>query len=371
MQAPDDRTDAGAPQSEMIHRDTDRYATEEARWEAIVARDPQADGAFRYGVTTTGIYCRPTCASRRPNRAHVRTFDSSAEAEAAGYRPCKRCSPRALTRQEPQRAAIVRACQIIEQAEEPPTLADLAAAVGLSPSHLHRTFKRMLGITPKQYAMERRQQRVEEQLGSSPTVTEAIYGAGFTSSSRFYEGAADRLGMRPSTYRRGGRGERIGWAVAPCDLGWVLAAATDAGVCAIDLDDDREALVERLHARFPEAEIVDHAPEVAEPMARVLAFLDTPANGLDLPLDIRGTAFQRRVWSALREIAPGTTASYGEIAARIGQPKAARAVARACATNPIPLAIPCHRVVRSDGGLGGYRLGSARKRALLEREASG
>jgi AraC family transcriptional regulator of adaptative response/methylated-DNA-[protein]-cysteine methyltransferase len=352
----------------MDHESTPDYETKEARWEAIVRRDPRADGAFVYGVVTTGVYCRPHCPSRLPNRENVRTFATSEEAEAAGYRPCKRCAPDAPAQQEPQREAVVRACRIIERAETPPTLAQLAADVGLSPSHLHRTFKRIVGVTPKQYAMERRGQRVRERLRNSDRVSDAIYEAGFAASSRFYEGVAARLGMSPSAYRNGAADVHIRSAVARCDLGWVLVAATEAGVCAIDLGDGPKALVRRLHDRFPEAEIVDQDPQVAGWVEDVLAYLGAPGDGLDLPLDIRGTAFQRRVWDALREIPPGTTTSYGAVAAQIGQPGAARAVAQACAKNPVALAIPCHRVLRGDGDLGGYRWGTERKRALLERE---
>lgn len=352
----------------MDHTDTERYATEAARWEALVGRDPHAGGAFLYGVTTTGVYCRPGCSSRLPNRENVRFFDTAEQAERAGFRPCKRCTPNGASRQQEQRASVVRACQIIEGAETPPTLAELAHAVGLSPSHLHRTFKRLVGVTPKQYAMEVRAARVRGHLEKDARVTDAIYEAGYASSSRFYEDAAGTLGMKPSAYQEGGPGARIRYAVARCDLGWVLVAATDAGICAIDLGDRADAMVAALRERFSGAEQVVNDAHLGAWMARVLALLEAPRNGLDLPLDIRGTAFQRRVWMALREIAPGTTASYGEVAARIGQPKAARAVARACANNPIAVAIPCHRVVRSDGGLGGYRWGEERKRALLARE---
>jgi AraC family transcriptional regulator of adaptative response/methylated-DNA-[protein]-cysteine methyltransferase len=350
------------------HANAGCYSTAQARWDALVQRNPQADGAFVYGVATTGVYCRPVCPSRLPNRDNVWFFDSFEEAERAGYRPCKRCQPNAPARQEPQRKAILRACRIIEEAEEPPTLAELARAVGLSSSHLHRVFERIVGVTPKQYAMEKRLERVRDNLERSSTVTDAIYEAGFASSSRFYERAADTLGMAPSAYQNGGRGEHIRYGIRQCSLGWVLVAATDKGICTIDLGDTPEALVEGLRARFPEAELVDGDAGLDARMARVLAFLDAPQGGLDLPLDIRGTAFQRRVWLALRDLAPGQTVSYGEVAARIGQPRAARAVAQACASNPIAVAIPCHRVVRSDGSLGGYRWGEERKRLLLERE---
>jgi AraC family transcriptional regulator of adaptative response/methylated-DNA-[protein]-cysteine methyltransferase len=323
-------------------------------------------------VTTTGVYCRPSCSSRLPNRENVRFFDTYQDAEGAGFRPCKRCDPRSPIRQDRQdrhHEAIVQACRLIQESEEEPSLADLASAAGLSPSYFHRVFKRIVGVTPKQYALEQRQGRVRSYLQASPTVTEAIYEAGYASSSRFYQDASTVLGMKPSAYRKGGAGMRIRFAIAPCTLGWVLVAATDKGICAIDLGDGSEWLVERLRARFPEAELVEGDPILAGWMDLVLSFLDSPGEGLDLPLDILGTAFQRRVWLALRQIAPGTTASYGEVAARIGNPKAARAVAQACATNVLAVAVPCHRVIRGDGQLGGYRWGSERKRWLLAREA--
>jgi AraC family transcriptional regulator of adaptative response/methylated-DNA-[protein]-cysteine methyltransferase len=345
------------------------YSTDQQRWEALVRRDPCADGAFLYGVATTGVYCRPTCASRLPNRENVRFFDTHEEAEQAGFRPCKRCDPRSPARKDRHREIIVRACRLIEESEEPPSLADLASAVGLSPSYLHRLFKRIVGVTPKQYALERRLHRVRASLQDSPTVTGAIYEAGFASSSRFYEDATTTLGMKPSAYQKGGQGMRIRFAIAQCYLGWVLVAATDRGICAIDLGNTSEFLVDRLRARFPKGEFVEGDPEFAQWTARILAFLDAPHGSLDIPLDIMGTAFQRRVWMALREVAPGSTVSYGEIAARIGNPKAARAVAQACASNQLAVAVPCHRIVRSDGQIGGYRWGRERKRRLLEREA--
>jgi AraC family transcriptional regulator of adaptative response/methylated-DNA-[protein]-cysteine methyltransferase len=344
------------------------YSTEQARWQALTRRDRRADEVFVYGVTTTGVYCRPWCPSRLPNRGNVRFFATCEEAEQAGFRACKRCSPHRHDRQELHHETIMQACQLIEQSEEPPSLADLADAVGLSPSYFHRVFKRMVGVTPKQYALEKRLDRVRANLQRGSAVTEAIYEAGFASSSRFYHDATTTLGMRPSEYRKGGAGTRIRFAVARCTLGWVLVAATEIGVCAIDLADTSEILRERLCTRFPEAELVGDDPDFAAWMTQVLAFLDSPHDGLGLPLDIRGTAFQRRVWMALQEIPSGSTASYAEIATRIGNPKAARAVAHACASNTLAVAIPCHRAVRSDGGLGGYRWGIERKRRLLDQE---
>ena len=344
------------------------YRTDQARWQALVGRDRQADGAFVYGVATTGVYCRPGCASRRPHRKNVRFFETWQEAESAGFRPCKRCSPRSPAGKDTRVEAIVRVCQIIEEAASPPRLADLAQAVGLSPSYLHRLFKKTVGVTPKQYGAERRLGRVRDHLQASPTVTDAMYEAGFASSSRFYADTAATLGMTPTAYQNGGRGARIRFSVSSCSLGWALVAATEQGICAIDLSGTSEGLVERLRARFPQAAFVEHDPELLAWMEQVLAFLESPGKGLGLPLDIQGTAFQRRVWMALQETRPGSTASYADVAARIGSPKAARAVAQACAANPIAVAIPCHRVVKSGGDLGGYRWGSERKRTLLGRE---
>jgi AraC family transcriptional regulator of adaptative response/methylated-DNA-[protein]-cysteine methyltransferase len=345
------------------------YSTDQERWEALVERDRGADGAYVYGVVTTGIYCRPACSSRLPNRDNVRFFDTYKDAERAGFRPCKRCHPSSPDGRAMHHRAIVRACQLIEESEESPSLADLANAAGFSPSHFHRVFKKTVGLTPKQYATAVRSNRLRARLQTGSNVTEAVYEAGFASSSRFYENATHTLGMKPSKYRNGGHGLRIRFAVAPCYLGWVLIAATGKGVCAIDLGDDPEAMEESLRARFSKAEFVDDDPRFTAWMAQALAFLESPRDHFDLPLDIEGTAFQRRVWLALREIPPGSTASYADIAARIDNPKAARAVAQACAANDIAIAIPCHRVVRSDGGLGGYRWGRERKRKLLEREA--
>ena len=343
-------------------------ATEQERWEAVRTRNRQADGRFLYGVVTTGVYCRPVCASRLPKRDNVRFFDTHEDAERAGFRPCKRCAPDAPAAQDAQHAAVIRACQLLREAEELPTLAELAHVAGFSPAHFQRVFKKIVGITPKQYAVEQRLQRVRDNLPSSASVTEAIYDAGFASNSRFYANAPTALGMEPSTYRHGGTGTRIRFAVTHAYIGWVLIAATEKGICAIEFADDPAVLPERLRARFSAAELVSNDPGFAAWVAQVLAFLESPGEGLDLPLDIRGTAFQQRVWQALREIPAGSTASYSEIAARLGVPHAARAVARACAANPIAAAIPCHRVVRRDGGAGGYRWGTERKRVLLARE---
>ncbi len=344
------------------------FSTDADRWQAIIERVPQADGHFFYGVATTGIYCRPACASRLPNRENVRFFDDQQLAEAAGYRPCKRCNPQTPAEEDASVRAIIHACRLIEEAEQPPSLDELAGAVGLSKYHFQRLFKKIAGVTPKQYAAEKRAQRVRDELQKDSTVTDAIYNAGFESSSRFYETAVSSLGMKPGEYRKGGAGLSIRYATAQSYLGWILVAATGQGICRIDIGDTPQDLRARLQDSFPGAQLQTDDPLFEEKVKQVLAFLERPQQGWQLPLDIQGTAFQRRVWSALREIPAGATASYGDVAAQIGKPTAARAVAQACAANKIAVAVPCHRVVRSDGQIGGYRWGAARKELILERE---
>ena len=339
-------------------------------WEAVRRRDPAFDGKIVFAVRTTGVYCRPSCASRPAKRENVVFFATPAEAEKAGYRACKRCRPDKIGAPDPQIEAVRRACKRIDEAEEAPKLAELAANVGLSPHHFHRVFKAVTGVTPKAYAAEKRARRAAEKLGAAGTVTEAIYDAGFSSSSRFYETAAARLGMTPGAVRRGGAGQVIRFAVGEASLGAVLVAATDKGVCAIMLGDDPDRLVRELQDRFPRAELAGGEPAFERMVARVVGMVEAPGQRLDLPLDIRGTAFQQRVWAALRAIPPGQTATYKDIARAIGQPRAVRAVAQACGANPLAVAIPCHRVVRTDGDLSGYRWGVERKRALIAREAA-
>ncbi|HXQ11012.1 MAG TPA: bifunctional DNA-binding transcriptional regulator/O6-methylguanine-DNA methyltransferase Ada [Caulobacteraceae bacterium] len=343
--------------------------SEDAMWAAVLARDPAAEGRFLYGVMTTGVYCRPTCPSRRPLRTNVLFFAAATAAEAAGLRACKRCQPNAAPLAERHAAAIAKACHLIAESEEPPALDTLARAVGLSRFHFHRLFRAVTGVTPKAYAEGHRAGRVVRELDEGASVTEAIYGAGFGSNGRFYATSTSRLGMRPSDYRKGGRGATIRFAVGETSLGAILVAATDKGVCAIQFGDDPDALVRGLQDRFPSAELMGGDGDFEALVARVVGMVEAPAAGADLPLDVKGTAFQERVWRALRDIPAGETASFADIAARIGRPKAVRAVAQACAANPTAVAIPCHRVVRSDGGLSGYRWGVERKAALLEREA--
>ncbi len=344
------------------------YQSDEQRWQAVTRRDARADGVFWFAVLTTGVYCRPSCPARRARRENVRFFERPEAAEAAGYRPCKRCRPEGAA---PSRVeAVARACRLIETAPTPPDLAALAEAAGLSRHHFHRVFKAVTGVTPKAYADGHRAGRVRDKLAAGRPVTEALFDAGYGSSGRFYAEANDQLGMAPSAFRDGGRGVTLRFAVGQTALGAILVAATDRGVCDIRLGEDPDALVTAIQARFPEARLVGADPEFEQWMARVVGLVDAPEDASGLPLDIQGTAFQQRVWQALRAIPPGRTFSYAEIAAAIGRPTAARAVATACAANTLALAIPCHRVVRADGGLGGYRWGVARKRALLEREGA-
>jgi AraC family transcriptional regulator of adaptative response/methylated-DNA-[protein]-cysteine methyltransferase len=359
------------PMTETRQADTARApARDEERWQAVKRRDPAFDGTFLFAVRTTGIYCRPSCASRQAKRENVSFFETDAQAEKAGYRACKRCRPDKLGAPDPQMQAVKRACERIETAEEAPRLAELAASAGLSPYHFHRVFKALTGVTPKAYGAETRARRAADKLRTAETVTEAIYDAGFNSSSRFYENTDARLGMTPGAVRRGGAGTVIRFAVGEASLGAVLVAATDKGVCAITLGDDPEALVRDLQDRFPRAEFKGGDAEFERTIAEVVGLVEAPAQRLDLPLDIRGTAFQQRVWAALCAIPAGKTATYKEIARAIGQPTAVRAVAQACANNPLAVAIPCHRVVRSDGDLSGYRWGVERKRKLIDREAA-
>ncbi len=341
---------------------------EDARWTALTARDTGADGRFVYAVRTTGVYCRPSCSARTPNRVNVSFHASCAEAEAAGFRPCLRCRPNAPSRAERQADAVARACRLIEEAETAPSLDALAGAVGLSPFHFHRVFRDIVGITPKAYAAARRAERVAAALREADSVTQAVYEAGYNAPSRFYAGATERLGMTPTAYRKGGLGTRIRFAVAPCALGTVLVAASERGVCAILLGDDPAVLTQELGQRFPGAELSPGDDAFAGWVAQVVGLIEAPGRGLDLPLDIGGAAFQQRVWAALQAIPLGTTATYADIARAIGAPTAMRAVALACGANRLAVAIPCHRVVRSDGALSGYRWGVARKRALLDRE---
>lgn len=343
---------------------------DDPRWARIVARDKMADGHLWYSVLTTGIYCRPSCPSRTANPKNVALHDTLESARATGFRPCKRCNPDGFSLESENAALVAKACRLIEESEEEPSLEELAEAVGRSASYFHRMFKSTTGLTPKDYAVADRAKKVREGLEVGNSVTEAIYDAGFNSSGRFYEKSTRMLGMTPTQYRAGGANEEIKFAVGQTSLGAILVASSTKGVASILLGDDPEKLVRDLQDRFPNARLVGADREYESLIARVVGFVENPHIGLDLPLDVRGAAFQRRVWQALQEIPAGQRVSYSEIARRIGSPNSVRAVAGACAANNLAVAIPCHRVVRNDGALSGYAWGVDRKRALLDREAS-
>lgn len=351
-------------------KSTSPSVADDPRWARIVARDKTADGHIWYSVVTTGIYCRPSCPSRTANPKNVQLHGSLESAKATGFRPCKRCNPDGLSADAENSALIAKVCRIIEGSEVEPSLEELAHAVDRSPSYFHRIFKAATGVTPKEYATAHRAAKVRQGLASGSTVTEAIYDAGFNSSGRFYEKSTDMLGMTPSQYRGGGANEDIKFAVGETSLGAILVASTKKGVAAILLGDDPEELVHDLQDRFPKAHLIGADREYEALVARVVGFVEAPKIGLNLPLDVRGTAFQERVWKALQEIPPGATVSYAEIARRVGAPTSVRSVAEACAANNLAVAIPCHRVVRNDGGLSGYACGIERKRALIDREAT-
>ncbi|SMC23766.1 AraC family transcriptional regulator, regulatory protein of adaptative response / methylated-DNA-[protein]-cysteine methyltransferase [Andreprevotia lacus DSM 23236] len=338
------------------------------RWADITARNHAADGRFYYSVKSTGVYCRPSCAARRARPENVAFHASCADAERAGFRPCKRCKPDQPSLQEQYAAKVSAACRIIDAAEVPPSLDELAEATGISAYHFHRIFKQLTGLTPKGYAKARRAERMRDELSRGSHVTEALYEAGYQSNTRFYAESNAVLGMTPKDYRAGGRQAQIRFAIGQCKLGAILVAQSQRGLCAISLGNDPDALLRELQDRFPRAELIGGDAAFEHLVAQVVGFIEAPAKGLDLPLDVQGTAFQQRVWQALRDIPAGETASYAEIANRIGAPKAVRAVAGACAANTLAVAIPCHRVVRSDGELSGYRWGVERKRALLDIE---
>ena len=343
--------------------------TDEDRWQAVAGRDARFDGDFVFAVASTGIYCRPSCPSRRPRRRNVSFYGVPEAAEHAGYRACLRCRPRDAATRDARIEAVRSVCRYIEEyGGGPPTLAALGAHVNLSPHHLQRSFKAVIGVTPRQYYDARRLDRLKGLLRDGDAVTGALYEAGYGSSSRLYEKAPAQLGMTPATYRRGGEGARIGYTIAASPLDRLLVGATARGVCALYLGGDDGALEAALGAEYPAADIARDDAGLGPWVDAVLAHLEGRAPDLDLPLDVRATAFQRQVWEALRAIPYGETRSYGEVARAIGRPTAARAVARACATNRVSVVVPCHRVVRGDGGLGGYRWGIERKKALLAKE---
>ena len=343
---------------------------EDRLWNAVLARDIVTDGSFVYAVHTTGVYCRPTCPSRRPLRANVSFFPATDEAERAGYRPCLRCLPEKPPLHVRQAGAIERACRMLEASEPAPALVTLAAEAHMSPFHFHRTFKAVTGLTPRAYSAALRAARIRSELRNADSVTDAVYAAGYGSSSRFYAESANVLGMKPVEFRNGGAQLNIRFAAGACSLGAVLVAATEKGICALLLGDDVNHLESDLRGLFPKA-IFEHGSEDFRTwLDEVVRFLDAPRKGLQLPLDIQGTAFQQRVWKALQEIPCGETLRYSELAAKMGVPSATRAVARACAANALAVAVPCHRVVSKAGGLTGYRWGLERKKLLLEKEGS-
>ncbi|MFZ5892326.1 MAG: bifunctional DNA-binding transcriptional regulator/O6-methylguanine-DNA methyltransferase Ada [Myxococcota bacterium] len=348
-------------------------ASDAARWQALRERNAAADGSFVYGVKTTGVYCRPTCAARLPRRENVSFYTSPRDAERAGFRPCKRCKPEQAPQAERDAALVAKLCRLLERSvaknEPVPSLEALARAAGKSAFHTHRLFKAITGMTPRAYAASQRAARVRTGLTRRAGVTQTMYDAGFNSSGRFYEKSREILGMAPSVFRAGGRDEVIRFAVGECSLGAILVAATARGVCAISLGDEAEALLHEFEGQFPEAELVGGDRNFEQLVARVVALVEEPGASRELPLDIRGTAFQQRVWQALTKIPLGSTWTYSELARAIGAPRAVRAVASACAANRLAVAIPCHRVVRNDGSLSGYRWGVERKRRLIEREA--
>jgi AraC family transcriptional regulator, regulatory protein of adaptative response / methylated-DNA-[protein]-cysteine methyltransferase len=359
-----------AAASENASRPVELGVTNDPRWARVLARDRTADGKFWYSVVTTGVYCRPSCPSRTANPKNVQLHDTIADAKATGFRPCKRCHPDGLSIDAENAALVARACRLIEQSEEEPSLNMLAEAVGRSASYFHRSFKTVTGLTPKVYAAAHRASKVRKGLANGSSVTEAIYDAGYNSSGRFYEKSTDMLGMTPTQFKAGGANEEIRFALGQTSLGAILVASSKRGVASILLGNDPDALLRELQDRFPKAKLIGADRDYEALVARVVGFIEAPQIGLNLPLDVRGTAFQRRVWLALQDIPVGQTASYAEIAQRIGSPKAIRAVAGACAANNLAVAIPCHRVVRNDGALSGYTWGVERKKALLDREGA-
>jgi len=341
--------------------DSREHWSDDQRWAAVLRRDRAVDGRFVTGVLSTGIYCRPSCAARHPRRENVRFFANGAEARDFGLRACLRCRPDAVAADE---EGVARALRLIEAAEEPPSLEQLADAAGYSPFHFHRLFRRATGVTPAAYVRAERAKRAERALEEANTVTEALYDAGYAAPARFYADAPDRLGMTPSTWRDGGRGETIRWGVTATDFGPLLVAATERGICRVAFEPDDAVLRER----FPNANIEKGGAALEELLADAVAYVTRPTARMSLPLDVRGTAFQQSVWRELARIPPGETLSYAALAARAGNPGAVRAVGSACGANPVAVLIPCHRAVRSDGGLGGYAWGLPIKRKLLERE---
>ncbi len=345
---------------------------ENERWDRVIARDSSADGTFFFGVATTGIYCRPSCPARRPKRENIRFFDAVEAARHDGFRACLRCKPDALDSSSPDQVMIRTVCQLISDVDTHlPTLEELSDATGVSPSHLQRRFKAIMGVSPRSYADEKRRQRFRTMLRDGDGVAGALYGAGYGSSSRLYESADTWLGMTPASYAKGGKGAVMRYTATETPLGRMIVAATDRGISFLGFGDDDADLLSELHHDFPEADIAADDQGLRDCVDIIVANFDSHSAQSGLPLDVLGTAFQAKVWQALRDIPPGETRTYGEIAAKLGKPKAARAVGRACATNPVSLVVPCHRAIGSNGSLTGYRWGVKRKRELLAREKTG
>lgn len=339
-----------------------KYLTDSDRWKAFVDRDKTADGCFYYGVKTTGIFCRPSCSAKLPNRENVEYYLSCQEAQASGYRACQKCRPTGTNITEETEQKIIKACRIIENNNVIPKLGDLAAEVGLSPYHFHRIFKKVVGVTPKQFASNHRSKRLGDCLKSKGSITEAFYEAGYSSSSGVYNKNQDQLSMKPKEFKAGGAGITIHFGVAECILGWVIVAATDRGICSIEFGDNPSLLPQQLQDRFPRATLTKAGPGFTRLIEEAVNFIKSPGDTFNLPLDIQGTAFQQQVWTILRQIKPGETMSYSEVAEKIGNPNAVRAVARACGSNKLAVVIPCHRVISKDGKLRGYRWGVERKK---------
>lgn len=349
-----------------------QFATPDRRWNALASCNPQADGAFFYAVKTTGIYCRPSCKSRLPRSENVLFFATVNEAETAGFRPCKRCQPHTESPQAEQERLITNICKTIEVEGLLP-LKELAQIAGLSLYHFQRVFKQIVGVSPKEYATAQRRRRIRDRLSQNQSITATIFESGYDSSSSFYTEAENILGMTAKEYKNGAKSKEIRFAVEDINkntnLGWVLVAATQKGICAIAFGDTSEELIDRIHIQFPQAKFCNNDPIFQQWVTAAIATIEVPQRSLNLPLDIQGTAFQQQVWQALRTIPIGSTLSYREVATQIGNPKAVRAVASACAANKLAIVIPCHRVIGSNGDLSGYRWGIERKRTLLEKEA--